>query len=175
MPIRLSPTPTTSRVLPIARVKLGVSGSGDIASNLGGTGRAIREKSLELRKRPRKRKVFTLRDIHPRFVPSRATRRHAIHIVGVGDNRIGTDTTTATGKAFFDMLGVFAEFETNLRRERQAEGIIAAKMRGVYRGRRATINMEEIQMKLNEGASPTNIARAMGISRGTVYKAKALM
>ena len=47
------------------------------------------------------------------------------------------DTSTATGKAFFDMLGVFAEFETNLRRERQAEGIIAAKMRGVYRGRRA--------------------------------------
>ena len=75
------------------------------------------------------------------------------------------DTSTATGKAFFDMLGVFAEFETNLRRERQAEGIIAAKMRGAYRGRRAKINMEEIQMKLNEGASPTNIARAMGISR----------
>ena len=33
MPIRLSPTPTTSRVLPVARVKLGVSGSGDIASD----------------------------------------------------------------------------------------------------------------------------------------------
>ena len=32
------------------------------------------------------------------------------------------DTSTAAGKAFFDMLGVFAEFETNLRRERQAEG-----------------------------------------------------
>jgi DNA invertase Pin-like site-specific DNA recombinase len=48
-------------------------------------------------------------------------------------------------------------------------------MRGVYRGRRAKINMKEIQMKLDEGTSPTNIARAMGISRGTVYKAKALM
>ena len=45
------------------------------------------------------------------------------------------DTSTATGKAFFDMLGVFAEFETNLRRERQAEGIKAAKRKGVYRGR----------------------------------------
>ena len=33
VPIRLSPTPTTSRVLPVARVKLGVSGSGDIASD----------------------------------------------------------------------------------------------------------------------------------------------
>ena len=39
------------------------------------------------------------------------------------------DTSTAAGKAFFDMLGVFAEFETNLRRERQAEGIVAARRR----------------------------------------------
>ena len=45
------------------------------------------------------------------------------------------DTSTAAGKAFFDMLGVFAEFETNLRRERQVEGIAAAKQRGAYRGR----------------------------------------
>ena len=33
---------------------------------------------------------------------------------------------TAAGKAFLDMLGVFAEFESNLRKERQAEGIAAA-------------------------------------------------
>jgi DNA invertase Pin-like site-specific DNA recombinase len=44
------------------------------------------------------------------------------------------DTTHAAGKAFLDMLGVFAEFETNLRRERQLEGIAAAKRRGVYQG-----------------------------------------
>ena len=43
------------------------------------------------------------------------------------------DTSTAAGKAFFDMLGVFAEFETNLRRERQAEGIAAAKAKGLYK------------------------------------------
>jgi DNA invertase Pin-like site-specific DNA recombinase len=42
------------------------------------------------------------------------------------------DTGTPAGKAFLDMLGVFAEFETNLRRERQMEGIAAAKARGVY-------------------------------------------
>ncbi|ECA3520049.1 recombinase family protein [Salmonella enterica subsp. enterica serovar Dublin] len=46
------------------------------------------------------------------------------------------DTRSAAGKAFLDMLGVFAEFETNLRRERQMEGIAAAKARGVYRGRK---------------------------------------
>jgi len=85
------------------------------------------------------------------------------------------DTSNVTGKAFFDMLGVFAEFETNLRRERQAEGILAAKQRGVYRGRLPKIDMATIQAKLSEGMSPTEIARDMGISRGTVYKAKALM
>jgi DNA invertase Pin-like site-specific DNA recombinase len=83
------------------------------------------------------------------------------------------DTSTAAGKAFFDMLGVFAEFETNLRRERQAEGIAAAKKRGVYRGRTPKIDMEVIMQKLTDGHSPTHIAREMGISRGSVYKAKA--
>jgi DNA invertase Pin-like site-specific DNA recombinase len=85
------------------------------------------------------------------------------------------DTSTASGKAFFDMLGVFAEFETNLRRERQAEGIAAAKSRGVYRGRPPQIDMTSIQAMLAVGRSPTAIAREMGVSRGTVYKAKALM
>jgi DNA invertase Pin-like site-specific DNA recombinase len=51
------------------------------------------------------------------------------------------DTATAAGKAFLDMLGIFAdEFETNLRRERQLEGIAAAKARGVYKGRKPIIN-----------------------------------
>ena len=85
------------------------------------------------------------------------------------------DTSTAAGKAFFDMLGVFAEFETNLRRERQAEGITAAKQRGVYRGRPPRIDMDAVKQRLNQGRSPKHIAREMGISRGTVYKAKAEM
>ena len=73
------------------------------------------------------------------------------------------------------MLGVFAEFETNLRRERQAEGIASAKCRGVYRGRKPKIDMTAIQVRLADGLSPTEIARDMGVSRGTVYKAKAQM
>ena len=44
------------------------------------------------------------------------------------------DTSTAAGKAFLDMLGVFAEFETNLRRERQLEGIAKAKARRRLQG-----------------------------------------
>ena len=46
------------------------------------------------------------------------------------------DTGSAAGKAFLDMLGVFAEFETSLRRERQMEGIAKAKAKGVYKGRK---------------------------------------
>jgi DNA invertase Pin-like site-specific DNA recombinase len=45
------------------------------------------------------------------------------------------DTGTAAGKCFLDMLGVFAEFETNLRGERQLEGVAKAKAAGVYKGR----------------------------------------
>ena len=85
------------------------------------------------------------------------------------------DTSTAAGKAFFDMLEVFAEFETNLRRERQAEGIKAATRKGVYRGRPPKIDIGAIQARLDAGISPTEVGREMGVSRGTVYKAKAQM
>jgi DNA invertase Pin-like site-specific DNA recombinase len=44
------------------------------------------------------------------------------------------DTGTVAGKCFLDMLGVFAEIETNLRRERQLESIAKAKAASVYKG-----------------------------------------
>jgi DNA invertase Pin-like site-specific DNA recombinase len=55
------------------------------------------------------------------------------------------DTSTAAGKCFLDMLGVFAEFETNLRRERQLEGIAKAKAAGVYKGRRPSIDSDKVR------------------------------
>ena len=77
------------------------------------------------------------------------------------------DTSTAAGKAFFDMLGVFAEFETNLRRERQAEGIAAAKQRGAYRGRPPRIDLQVIQHRLARGLSvaDANRPRTGGLTR----------
>jgi DNA invertase Pin-like site-specific DNA recombinase len=80
------------------------------------------------------------------------------------------DTSTAGGKAFLDMLGVFAEFETNLRRERQIEGIARAKAKGVYRGRKATISADAIKRLKSEGHGASAIARRMGIGRATVYR-----
>jgi DNA invertase Pin-like site-specific DNA recombinase len=84
------------------------------------------------------------------------------------------DTRSAAGKAFLDMLGVFAEFETNLRRERQLEGIAAAKSRGVYRGRKPSVNTAEIQrLRLEDKLGATEIARRLGVGRATVYRALA--
>ena len=80
------------------------------------------------------------------------------------------DTATAAGKCFLDMLGVFAEFETNLRKERQMEGIAKAKERGVYRGRKATIDVEKVRELRESGMSPTKIAAEMGIGRASVYR-----
>jgi DNA invertase Pin-like site-specific DNA recombinase len=80
------------------------------------------------------------------------------------------DTGTPAGKAFLDMLGVFAEFETNLRRERQMEGIAAAKARGVYKGRLQTIEGGEVAKLKAEGLGATEIARRLGIGRASVYR-----
>lgn len=84
------------------------------------------------------------------------------------------DTSTPAGKAFLDMLGVFAEFETNLRRERQAEGIEKAKARGVYRGRKRSIDSRKVQQLRAEGLGATEIARKLGIGRASVYRALAV-
>jgi DNA invertase Pin-like site-specific DNA recombinase len=81
------------------------------------------------------------------------------------------DTGTAAGKAFLDMLGVFAEFETNLRRERQLEGIKAAQAKGVYKGRKPTIDVAEVRrLRQEEKLGPTAIARRLGIGRASVYR-----
>ena len=61
------------------------------------------------------------------------------------------DTGTAAGKCFLDMLGVFAEFETNLRRERQLEGIAKAKAAGVYKGRPASIDAAKVRELKGQG------------------------
>jgi DNA invertase Pin-like site-specific DNA recombinase len=80
------------------------------------------------------------------------------------------NTATAAGKAFLDMLGVFAEFETNLRRERQMEGIAAAKERGVYKGRPKSIDAEDVKRLLKEGVGATEVAKRLGIGRASVYR-----
>jgi len=71
------------------------------------------------------------------------------------------DTTTAAGKCFLDMLGVFAEFETNLRKERQLEGIAKAKAAGVYKGRPATIEAAQVRELKTQGIGASEIAQRL--------------
>jgi DNA invertase Pin-like site-specific DNA recombinase len=80
------------------------------------------------------------------------------------------DTGTAAGKCFLDMLGVFAEFETNLRRERQLEGIAKAKAEGVYKARPASIDAAQVREMKSQGLGATEIAKALKIGRASVYR-----
>lgn len=80
------------------------------------------------------------------------------------------DTSTAAGKAFLDMLGVFAEFETNLRRERQMEGIARAKAAGVYKGRKPSVDAARMRALHAEDIGPRAIAAELGVSRSTIWR-----
>ena len=81
------------------------------------------------------------------------------------------NTSTPEGKCFLDMLGVFAEFETRLRHERQMEGIKKAKEKGVYKGRKQTLDVAKIKELASEGLMKTEIAKRLGIGRASVYRA----
>ncbi len=79
-------------------------------------------------------------------------------------------TKDATSKCFLDMLGVFAELENSLRKERQLSGIAKAKANNVYKGRKAEIDVEQIQKLKKEGLGATAIAKQMNIHRDSVYR-----
>lgn len=81
------------------------------------------------------------------------------------------DTSTPAGIAFLQMLGVFAQFETAIRKERQLEGIAKAKAAGVYKGRKRSVPVDEVRRLKDEGISPTEIAKRLKIGRGSVYRA----
>lgn len=81
------------------------------------------------------------------------------------------DTSTSAGRAFFGMLATFAAFETDVRRERQAEGIARAKTEGRYKGRPRTIDGERVRAMRADGKRPAEIRRELQISRSAVFRA----
>ena len=79
------------------------------------------------------------------------------------------DTTTPEGRCFLNMLSVFSEFETSIRKERQMSGIQANKDK--FKGRGQTIDADRIKtLKYEEGMGATAIAKTMGIDRTSVYR-----
>lgn len=92
-----------------------------------------------------------------------------VEFISISDN---IDTTTATGKAMFGMLSVFAEFERAIIRERTRAGLQSAKKRGKIGGRPSLDDKtkKRINILFNEGESAKDIAKEYGIGRSTVYK-----
>ena len=80
------------------------------------------------------------------------------------------DANDAFARLQLQMMGAFAEFERNIIRQRQAEGIARAKARGIYKGRKKTIDENRIRAMKAAGHSVTEIAELVGVSRMTVYR-----
>lgn len=82
------------------------------------------------------------------------------------------DTKSATGRLILTIFAGFAQFEREMMLERQREGIAKAKAEGKYLGRKPTARAksEEVLKLHREGKTPTEIAAAVGIGRGSVYR-----
>lgn len=83
------------------------------------------------------------------------------------------DTSTSTGKLLFNMLGSIAEFENEIRRERQLDGIKAAKDRGVQFGAKSKLTpdqVEEMRQKRASGVLIKDLMSEYRISKASVYR-----
>lgn len=81
------------------------------------------------------------------------------------------DTGNIYGELTVNLLGCFAEFETSLRKERQAEGIAKAKAAGVYKGRPPSIDINKVRELKRNGLGASEIAKTLKIGRASVYRA----
>ncbi|EOX9056922.1 recombinase family protein, partial [Enterobacter roggenkampii] len=85
---------------------------------------------------------------------------------------IGINTATPTGKLMLTMIGAIATFEREMMLERQAEGIALAKLKGKYKGRKATARSksQEVIEMLEQGLSKPEISRQLGIGITSIYR-----
>src|SRR5262249_35601560 len=83
------------------------------------------------------------------------------------------DTTTPHGKMLFGMLAVFAEFENDLRRERQMDGIRKAQARGVYIGGKPTLTPAQVltlRAQRAAGVLIKDLQRQYGLGKASIYR-----
>jgi DNA invertase Pin-like site-specific DNA recombinase len=83
------------------------------------------------------------------------------------------DTSDATGRLLFNMLGAIAQFETEIRAERQMDGIQKAKERGVHFGRKKKLTPEqsiELQHRREQGTLIRTLMHDYGLSKVSVYR-----
>jgi DNA invertase Pin-like site-specific DNA recombinase len=86
------------------------------------------------------------------------------------------DTTSRTGKLIMGILALIAEFENDIRRERQQDGINKAKAKGVRFGPKPILTAEVVQKikeLREEGLTVSEIIRRMKLSKASIYRALA--
>lgn len=87
------------------------------------------------------------------------------------------DTSTSEGRLMFSLLGAFAQFENDIRAERQMDGIAKAKSKGTAFGRKRALNLEQVQriktLREQENFSVPQIAERFNVGVATVYRALA--
>lgn len=96
-----------------------------------------------------------------------------VKIQFIKENLIFTGEDSPMSNLLLSVMGAFAEFERALIRERQLEGIALAKKRGVYKGRKKTLDSHQIKSLIDElgkGKTKSLIAKELGISRETLYQ-----
>ena len=98
---------------------------------------------------------------------------HGVVVEFVKENLTFTSEDNAMSKLLLSVMGAFAEFERALIKERQREGIALAKQKGVYKGRKPSLNPEQVKAlraRIKAGETRASLAREFGISRETVYQ-----
>ncbi len=80
------------------------------------------------------------------------------------------DTSSSTGKFTLAILGAVAEFENDIRKERQRAGIERAKANGVYKGRKAIIDPQKVKELADAGMKASEIAKTLGCHRQSIYR-----
>jgi len=91
----------------------------------------------------------------------------------VKNNLVFTGDDAATSKLMLAIMGAVAEFERDMIRERQREGIAAAKARGEHLGRKAILNakqVKELRRRVKAGEDKAALAAEFGISRPSIYR-----
>lgn len=106
-----------------------------------------------------------------RIVQSQTQR--GIHVRFEKENLSFTGESSPIADLMLSVLGAVAQFERDLIRERQREGIALAKLRGAYRGRRRALPPDkilELRQRVAAGEKKATVAREAGISRETLYQ-----
>jgi len=97
-------------------------------------------------------------------------KQKGIEIIVLDQN---IDTSTPVGQLMLNVLASIAEFETEIRKERQREGIAKAMTKGVQFGRKAVLNSEQVEQlkkKRKAGVLIRVLMSEYGVSKATVYR-----